>query len=94
MVLLFFACLLPIIASAFVPMKTYSSILKFAIREKIRRATGLDPGRVHPEYLLTSSRGGIHTSRLRYASRATCTLAVHFIARSGSSTRWISFDLN
>ena len=75
-------------------VKTYSAILKFAIRENIRHATGLDPGRVHPEYLLTSARGGIHTNRVRYASRATCTLAVHFIPRSGSATRWISFDLN
>jgi len=75
-------------------MKTFSSTLKFAVREKIRRATGHDPGRVHPEFLITSSRGDIHTSRVLYASRAACTLAVHFIADARPTTRWISFDLN
>lgn len=76
-------------------MKTFSPLIKFAIREIIRRDTGLDPGRVHPDNLLTPGRGGIHTHRIEHTSRAECSMAVHFLpVHPGPSSRWISFNLN
>jgi hypothetical protein len=72
-----------------------SSSLKLAIRLKIQRATGCDPGRVHPGFLLTASKGGIRTNRIPHDPAAGCSLAVHFLpVDAGPSTRWISFNLN
>ena len=75
--------------------KTSSSDLKIVIREVIKRATGPDPGCVHPEYLLTPARGGIRAVCLEHEARQTCFLAAHFLpVHPDTSTRWIAFNLN
>ena len=76
-------------------MKTFTLTDKLTIRGKIWRATGKDPGSVHPDYFLSATRGGIHAGHIGNPPRKPSSLSVHFLpVHPGPSTRWMSFNLN
>jgi hypothetical protein len=76
-------------------MKTFSPTDKLAIREKIWRATGEDPGSVHPDYFLSASCGGIKAGTSGHPARKDGSFEVYFLPPRSDSAAWpIEFNLN